>query len=217
MWVRSIQRNEKLCGFEYILGLISSHTCHGNFSKHSQYFLKVSGCKDMAIYYSSLSESSQNIRNVLKSSRDIRDWKGGLTCISSYISFNSVESIAPTRAEIRVVLKIILEKQPELVSREVIFTSLQISNGMFWNKNAILGFWENFRIVSSMNILGGANVDINCKHLKHGQRRVQLFPIISLREFPKFKLDFPENVSMKFWENFATAATCHYLPLRVPA
>ena len=64
-----------------------------------------------------------------------------------------------------------------------------------------------------MNIIDGAEVDINCKHLKH----VQFLPIISLWEFQKFELDYLENIPMKFRENFAIAVTCHYLPLILPA
>ena len=42
-----------------------------------------------------------------------------------------------------------------------------------------------------------------------------VFPIICLWELQKFKLIYIENVLMKFRENFATAATWHYLLLLV--
>ena len=64
---------------------------------------------------------------------------------------------------------------------------------VFWNKNANLKFRENFRIATSMNIFDGVEVEINCKHLKHVQQRVQFSPIISLGEFQKFKLNYLEN------------------------
>ena len=57
---------------------------------------------------------------------------------------------------------------------------------VFWNKNAFIKFREYFRITSSINILHGAEVDINCKHLSHVQQCVQFFPIISL-EISKVK------------------------------
>ena len=41
------------------------------------------------------------------------------------------------------------------------------------------------------------------------------FPILSLWEFQKFKFKYLENVLMKFGENLATAAACHYLLLIV--
>ena len=67
-----------------------------------------------------------------------------------------------------------------------------------------------------MDILDGAEVDINCKHVKHMQQRVQFSPIISLWEFQKFKLKYIENILMKFRENFTTAVKCHYLVLIIP-
>ena len=67
-----------------------------------------------------------------------------------------------------------------------------------------------------MNILGGTEVHINCRHLNHVQQRVQFSPIISLREFKKIKLYYLQNISMKFSENFATAAAYHFLLLIVP-
>ena len=51
----------------------------------------------------------------------------------------------------------------------------------------------------SMNILDGAEVDINLKHLKHVQQQVQFSPIMSLLEFQKYKLSYLENAVMKFW------------------
>ena len=93
------------------------------------------------------------------------------------------------------------EKQPDWVSREEIFTNWQIGDVVFWNKNSILKFWENVKIASSMNILHSDEVDINWKHLKHVQQRVQFFPIISVWEFQKLKLNYLENVLMKFREN----------------
>ena len=66
-------------------------------------------------------------------------------------------------------------------------------------------------MTSSMNILDGAEVDMNWKNLKHSQQRVQFSPIKILREFQKFKINYLQNVLMKFRENFATAAACHYL------
>ena len=45
-------------------------------------------------------------------------------------------------------------KQPERVSREGIFTDWQISDEMFWNKNAILKFWENFKTKFLKNFYG---------------------------------------------------------------
>ena len=109
-----------------------------------------------------------------------------------------------------------IEKQPEWVSREGIFTSWQTSEVVTWNKNEILKFRENFRIDSSLNILDGVEVEINCKHLEHVQQRVQFSPIISIYEFQKFKLNYLKNILMQLRESFATAATCHYLLLIVP-
>ena len=45
-----------------------------------------------------------------------------------------------------------------------------------------------------MNILDGADVDINCKHVKHVQQSVQFSSLISLWEFEKFRLNYLENV-----------------------
>ena len=57
-------------------------------------------------------------------------------------------------------------------------------------------------MVSSTNILDGAEVDMNWKNLKHAQQRVQFSPIISLWEFQKFKFNYLENGLMKIRENF---------------
>ena len=72
-----------------------------------------------------------------------------------------------------------IEKQPELVSRVWNFTNWQIGDPVFWNQNPTLKLGANARKVSTMNIIEGAEVDINCKHLKHVQQRVQFSPIIS--------------------------------------
>ena len=66
-------------------------------------------------------------------------------------------------------------------------------------------------MASSINILNGAEVDMNWENLKHAQQCVQFSPIISLSEFKMFKLNYLKNVSIIFREYFATAATCHYL------
>ena len=68
-----------------------------------------------------------------------------------------------------------------------------------------------------MNIPDGAEVNINCKHLKHAQQRVKFFPIISVWELQMIKLDYLENGLLNFRENFADTATCHCLPLRASA
>ena len=49
-----------------------------------------------------------------------------------------------------------------------------------------------------MNIVDGADVAISWKHLKHVQQRAQFPPILSLWEFQKFKLNYLENVFIKF-------------------
>ena len=69
---------------------------------------------------------------------------------------------------------------------------------------------------SSMNILDGAEVDMNWKNLKLAQQCVQFSPIIKLWEFQNFKLKYFENVIIKFRENFAVTATRHYLLLIFP-
>ena len=51
-----------------------------------------------------------------------------------------------------------------------------------------------------MNILDGAEIDINCRHLKQVQQSVQFSPIISLWEFQKFKLKYFENTNEIPWD-----------------
>ena len=52
-------------------------------------------------------------------------------------------------------------------------------------------------MVSSTNILDGAEVDVNWKNLKHAQKSAQFSPIISLCEFQKFKFNYLENGLLK--------------------
>ena len=64
-----------------------------------------------------------------------------------------------------------------------------------------------------MNILDGAEVDINWKHLQHVQQRVQFSPIISQCEFQKFKLNYLENVllnSVKILQQQRHVITYHW-------
>ena len=62
-----------------------------------------------------------------------------------------------------------------------------------------------------MNILEGAEVDLNWRNLKQAQQRAHISHIISQREFQKFRLNYLANVLMKFSEHLATAAAIHYL------
>ena len=54
------------------------------------------------------------------------------------------------------------EKEPERGLPDGDFYC-QISDVVSWNKNAILKVRENFRMASSMNIIDGAEVDMNLK------------------------------------------------------
>ena len=85
-------------------------------------------------------------------------------------------------------------------------------------------YFKNFDKISEWlaqkNILDGSEGEINGKHRKHVQQRVQFSPIISEWEFQKFKLAYLEKVLMKFRENFEyfflDSATYHYLKLIDP-
>ena len=56
-------------------------------------------------------------------------------------------------------------------------------------------------------LLGSANGGGTPLRMK---QHVPYFPIISLPEFQKFKLNYLENGLIQFREYFAIAATCHY-------
>ena len=70
-----------------------------------------------------------------------------------------------------------------------------------------------FRIVSRNDYLDAARVPKWRRYPLRMKQRVPCFPIISVWEFQKFKLNYLENGIMKFRENFATAATSQYLLL----
>ena len=72
-------------------------------------------------------------------------------------------------------------------------------------------FQENFRIVSRNDDLDAARIRKRRRYPLRMKQHVPYFPIISLREFQKFKLNYFENVVMKFRENFVTPVMCHYL------
>ena len=76
-------------------------------------------------------------------------------------------------------------------------------------------FQEIFRIFSRNDDLVAARVPKRRRYPLRMKQRVPCFPIISLLEFQKFKLNYLENGEMQFRENFATAGTCQYLLLIV--
>ena len=76
-------------------------------------------------------------------------------------------------------------------------------------------FQEIFRIVSRNDDLDAARIRKRRRYPLRMKQHVPCFPIISLREFQKFKLNYLENGVMKFRENFATPVICHYLLLMV--
>ena len=76
-------------------------------------------------------------------------------------------------------------------------------------------FQEICRIVSRNIGLDAARTRKRRRYLLGMKQHVPCFPIISLREFQKFKLNYLEDGLIEFRENFATPVICHYLPLIV--
>ena len=76
-------------------------------------------------------------------------------------------------------------------------------------------FQEIFRIVSRNDDLDAARIRKRRRYPLRMKQHVPCFPIISLREFQKFKLNYLENGVMKFRENLAIPVICHYLLLIV--
>ena len=90
----------KVCYLKYMRCLPSSRVCHGNFSKHTKCFGRILGVKPSVVDRQIFTpEFSRSTRNISESIHGIRSWKGGLTCISSHISFHFVDSIPPHKQD----------------------------------------------------------------------------------------------------------------------
>ena len=70
---------------------------------------------------------------------------------------------------------------------------------------------EIFRIVSRNYDLDAARIRKRRRYPLRMKQHVPSFPIISLREFQKFYLNYLENGIMELRENFTTPVVCHYL------